>query len=164
MEKDALFNKVLQVAVVVKDLMRSVRIYNDEYGIGPWLIYEFNPETVKDMIINEKRIDYAMKLAVCDIDGVQWELIQPLDNKSIYAEFLEKHGEGLHHIAFGTPDYKKTLDTLKKRNKKILQGGNWKGLTYTYLSTDDDLGVIAEIYNISKDFKWPEPEDKYPKE
>jgi len=70
----------------------------------------------------------------------------------------------LHHIAFGTPDYKKTLDALKKRNKKILQGGNWKGLTYTYLSTDDDLGVIAEIYDISKDFKWPEPEDRYPKE
>ena len=163
MLEKALLNKVLQVAVVVKDLMKSVKTYNDDYGIGPWAIYDFDPKTVKNMIINEKEVDYAMKLAVCDINGVQWELIQPLDDKSIYAKFLKKHGEGLHHIAFGTPDYKKTFNALKEKGKKIIQGGNWQGLTYTYMSTQDDLGVIAEIYDIDPNFIWPEPEDKYPK-
>jgi len=36
MLEKALLNKVLQVAVVVKDLMKSVKTYNDDYGIGPW--------------------------------------------------------------------------------------------------------------------------------
>ena len=55
------------------------------------------------------------------------------------------------------------LNTPSKKAKKIIQGGNWQGLTYTYMSTQDDLGVIAEIYDIDPNFIWPEPEDKYPK-
>jgi hypothetical protein len=45
------FNKVLQIAVVVGSCDKAVRKYADVYGIGPWNIYEFNPDTVSDMII-----------------------------------------------------------------------------------------------------------------
>lgn len=41
--------------------------------------------------------------------------------------------------------------------------GTWFGLTYTYRGTEDDLNVIAEIYNIAPS-EWPEPEAVYPPE
>ena len=156
------FKSVLQIAVVVKNCDKSVRKYADDYGIGPWNIYEFNPNTVSDMILRGKKVDYAMRLALCDIGGVQWEIIEPKDSKSIYAEFLKEHGEGLHHVAFGVDDYDQTMEFYRDRGHKILQGGTWEGLTYTYLDSRKDLGVIAEIYKLVPEFKWPEPAARYP--
>ena len=157
-----IFKDVLQVAVVVKNLDEAVKKYADEYGIGPWTIYEFNSETVKDMIIRDKREDYAMRLALCNIGNVQWELIEPEDDKSIYAEFLRTHGEGLHHVAFGVEDYEKAMKFFRSKGHKVLQGGTWHGFTYTYLTTEKDLKCIAEIYNVPVGFKWPKPDAIYP--
>lgn len=157
-----IFTKVLQVAVVVKDLETAVKKYADEYGIGPWIIYDFNPQTVKDMIVRDQRVDYAMRLALCDIGGVQWELIEPKDDKSIYAEFLRNHGEGLHHVAFGVDNYEEAMKFFREKGHQILQGGTWHDFTYTYLTTEGDLKFIAEIYNPPPDFKWPEPDAVYP--
>lgn len=162
MEKKPIFMDVLQVAVVVKNLDEAVRTYYDEYGIGPWAIYEFNPETVKDMIIRDKREDYAMRLALCNIGKVQWELIEPKDDKSIYAEFLREHGEGLHHVAFAVEDYDKAMEFFRSKGHKILQGGTWHGFIYTYLTTEKDLKFIAEIYKPPEEFKWPKPDAVYP--
>jgi len=41
-------------------------------------------------------------LQVCfaEANGIIWELMQPVSGKTIMAEFLEQHGEGIHHIAF----------------------------------------------------------------
>jgi len=157
-----LFNKVLQIGVVVENCDASVKRYADEYGIGPWSIYEFNPDTVSDMIVEGKKQEYAMRLALADIGGVQWELIEPKDDRSIYATFLKEKGEGIHHVAFGTDDYKKTVQFFNDKGRDILQGGTWEGLTYTYLDSCKDLATIAEIYDLVPDFKWPKPQAVYP--
>lgn len=156
------FKQVMQIGMVVKNCDQAVRKYADGYGIGPWKVYEFNPGTVSEMIIRGKRVDYAMRLALCDIGTVQWELIEPKDDTSIYAEFLKEHGEGLHHVAFGVEDYDKTVEFFRAKGKSILQGGTWGGMTYTYLDSTEDLGIIAEIYKLEPDFKWPEPAEVYP--
>jgi catechol 2,3-dioxygenase-like lactoylglutathione lyase family enzyme len=162
MPEKPVFTKVLQIAMVVKDCDASVKKYADDYGIGPWSIYEFNSDTVSDMILHGKPQNYAMRLALANIGDVQWELIQPKDDKSIYAEFLKEHGEGLHHVAFGVEDYDKTMQFYRDKGQQILQGGTWEGLTYTYLDSRNDLGIIAEIYKLAPDFKWPAPESIYP--
>lgn len=119
-----IFTSVLQVAIVVKDCDAMVRKYADEYGIGPWTIYEFNPNTVDNMILHDKPQGYAMRLALANIGGVQWEIIEPKDDKSIYAKFLKEHGEGLHHVAFGVEDYDKAMEFFRAKGHHILQGGD----------------------------------------
>jgi hypothetical protein len=158
-----MYNKVLQVAMVVKNCDEAVKLWADKYGIGPWNIYEFNPDTVNDMIIRGEKVDYAMRLALCDIGGVQWELIEPKDDKSIYAEFLKEKGEGLHHCAFGVDNYAEAVKFYEDKGLPVLQGGEWSGLTYTYLDSQKDLNLICEIYDIAEGFDWPEPQDVYPK-
>ena len=157
------FTRILQVAVVVKDVDASVRRYSDEYGIGPWAVYEFNPDTVKNMIVRGKGQEYAMRVALADIGGVELELIEPKDDRSIYAEFLNKHGEGIHHLAFDVKDYNATMEFFHGKGHQILQGGTWSGETYTYLDTRKDLGVISEIYKRTPDFREPPPDSIYPK-
>lgn len=155
------FTNLLQVAVVVRDLEVTMRTYWEEYGIGPWQIYEFNADTVQDMIRDGRPAAYAARLGLTTIGDVSLELIQPLDGDSIYADFLREHGEGLHHVGLEVPDYAKALAALESTGHRNLTGGLYNGVKYAYLSTEQDLGFISEI------FDWPaglvqEPDAVYP--
>ena len=106
------FTETMQISVVVRDLESAMRTYVHEYGIGPWEIYEFNPDTVQNMVRDGVPAEYAFRIAVTMVGSVQWELIEPLDARSMYAEFLTAKGEGVHHVAVGVPSYGEALDTL----------------------------------------------------
>jgi hypothetical protein len=158
---EPVFTKVLQIAVVVRDLEASMRRYWNDYGIGPWEIYEFNPGTVSEMTRDGQPAAYAARLALTTIGETSLELIQPLDDDSLYADFLRDHGEGLHHVGMGVPDYAGALSLLHDKGNRTITGGVYNGVQYAYLSTDRDLGFISEI------FDWPaglvqEPDAVYP--
>jgi methylmalonyl-CoA/ethylmalonyl-CoA epimerase len=78
---------------------------------------------------------------------VQWELVQPLDDDSVYARFLETNGPGAHHIGVGVRDYEGALEHLAERGHGVLLGGEYNGISFSYLSTDSDLGVITEVFS-----------------
>ena len=162
MRKKPVFTNTLQIGVVVNDVDAVVRRFADDYGIGPWKIFVFSPDSVDDMIVDGKAQNYSMRIAMGNIGGVQFELIQPLDDISDYARFLREHGKGLHHIAFADNGYDETMKFFQGRGHEVLQGGNWLGAGYTYLDTRKDLGFRAEIYNWDPNFQWPEPEHTYP--
>ncbi|HHV83791.1 MAG TPA: glyoxalase [Tepidanaerobacter syntrophicus] len=155
-----IFKNLLQVGIVVDDLDKYLKKYYDEYGIGPWIILDFNKDTVKNMTIKGKRVDYAMRLATCDFNGVQWELIQPLDDKCVYYDFLKTHGPGIHHVALGIDNYDDVVKFLADKGIYELQGGNYMGLQYTYFDLTDDLALIGEIYN--GEVVMPEDAPTYP--
>ena len=46
--REPAFTETLQIGIVVRDLDATMRSYVDNYGIGPWDIYEFNPGNLKD--------------------------------------------------------------------------------------------------------------------
>jgi len=161
--REPVFSDTMQIALVVRDLEAAMRTYVHEYGIGPWQIYEFNPDTVTGMVKDGEPAAYAFRLALAMVGTTQWELIQPLDDKSMYAEFLTEKGEGLHHIALGAHDYGEALDTMLAKGRRVLQGGFYNGVRFAYLSTDEDLGFITEILDIppgleqKPDAVYPEP-------
>jgi len=143
----SIFTDALQVAIIVRDLDAAMRRYHDEYGVGPWAIFEFNPQTIDDMLIDDAPAEYAMRLAVAFIGRLQFELIEPLDGRSIYAQHLADHGEGLHHVALAVDDYGQAERTLRSKGHHILMGGNHQGVTYAYFSTQEALGFPVELYS-----------------
>jgi glyoxalase/bleomycin resistance protein/dioxygenase superfamily protein len=152
-----LFTDTMQISIVVRDLEATMKTYVEEYGIGPWQIYEFNPDTVAEMVPHESRF----RIAVTMVGSVQWELVEPFDDSSIYAEFLRTKGEGLHHVAVAGAGYEEQLDELRTKGRRVIAGGHYNGVTFAYLSTDEDLKVVTEI------FDWPEglvqePDARYP--
>ena len=85
--------QVLQICVVVRDLQKSMELYWDVFGIGPWRILTFKPPAMTNTKIRGKPVQYSMKLGLARIGNIQWELIQPLTGPSIYKEFLDQKGE-----------------------------------------------------------------------
>jgi hypothetical protein len=158
---EPLFTETLQVAIVVEDLENSMRVFVEDYGIGPWEISEFHPGSVDELQIGGRRIDHAFRTAGTTIGAVQWELIQPLDDQSIYAQFLRAHGPGLHHVAVGGRPYAETLAAFHRNGREVLQGGLFRGIRYAYLDTDRDLGAILELYDWPESLA-PEPDGVYP--
>jgi hypothetical protein len=97
--RDPVFTQTMQVGIVVRDLDATMRKYVDEYGIGPWKIYEFNAGNANGLREYGQPVERSWRLAVAMVGNVQWELIEPLDDEGIYARFLAEKGGGVHHIA-----------------------------------------------------------------
>jgi Glyoxalase/Bleomycin resistance protein/Dioxygenase superfamily len=145
--REPLFTDTLQISVVVRDLDEAMRTYVHEYSIGPWDVYEFNPGTVRDMREHGEPVERSWRLAIAQVGQVQWELVQPLDDDSIYATFLATHGPGVHHVGVEVGDYDSTLAELAGRERHVVFGGEYNGARFAYLSTGGDLGVITEIFS-----------------
>ena len=144
---ELVFTETLQIALVVRDLEATMKTYVHDYGIGPWDIYEFNPATVKDLHQGGEPVDCAWRLALARVGQTHWELIQPLDDRSDYARFLAEHGEGVHHIGVAVPNYDEALASVAAQGRKLVLGGEYNGVKFSYLPTGGDLGVITEIFD-----------------
>jgi len=141
------FTETIQVAIVVRDLEASMRTYVHDYGIGPWEIYAFDPGNVVDLREDGEPVERSWRLAIANVGQVQWELIQPLDEESVYARFLAEKGEGVHHLGVAVPDFDATVAEQAERGNGVLLGGEYKGIRFAYLATDRDIGVITEIFS-----------------
>jgi methylmalonyl-CoA/ethylmalonyl-CoA epimerase len=80
--------------------------------------------------------------------GVTLELIEPLGQDSSLGRFLEKKGEGLHHISFVVPDIDEAVADLKSKGMELvtpepLQGAH--GRRIVFLSPKHCHGVLIEL-------------------
>jgi methylmalonyl-CoA/ethylmalonyl-CoA epimerase len=155
--REPVFTETMQISIVVRDMDATLKRFVDGYGIGPWEIYEFNPGTMTEMLgRGGEETEFRFKIAVTMVGSVQWELVQPLEDEGVFAEFLREHGEGLHHVAVGGKPYGETLAALEANGRQLLQGGVYNRVRFAYLTTNDDLGVVTEI------FDWPEGHTQEP--
>jgi hypothetical protein len=161
-EKKVVAKDMHQVSVVVRDVQAAMERYWKLFGVGPWEVYTMEPPGLSGMTIHGKPEPYSMIIALAYMGDVQWELIQPLSGPSIYKEFLDDHGEGVHHVSFGVEDYDHAMSTMKEQGIAMLMGGTWNGATFGYMDTEKDLGVVVEMYKTSPDFEMPAPEATYP--
>jgi methylmalonyl-CoA/ethylmalonyl-CoA epimerase len=155
------FQGIKKVGVVVKDVNETVKTYADEFSIGPWRIWELDNNTASEMMIDNKGVDYSVRIARTMIGSTIWELIEPLDDKTIFSEFLRKQGEGLHHLGYEVKNIEKAINYFRKKDIVVTQSGNWSGYKFAYLDTARDLKHVAEIYSLDKKFSYPEPAKVY---
>ena len=141
------FTETIQLAIVVRDLDAAMRTYVHDYGIGPWEIYEFDPGNVADMREDGEPVERSWRLAIAYVGQVQWELIEPLDEESVYARFLAETGGGLHHVGVAVPDFDEAVAEQAARGNGVLLGGEYKGIRFAYLDTVGDLGLVTEIFS-----------------
>jgi methylmalonyl-CoA/ethylmalonyl-CoA epimerase len=158
--REPVFNETLQLGIVVRDLEATMRRYVDDYGIGPWEVYEFNAGNAEDFRGYGQPVERSSRLAVATVGRVQWELIEPLDEESVYARFLAEKGEGVHHVAVAAPNFDETVAQADRGNGVILSG-EFGGARVAYLGTDRDLGVIIEIFSGTPDDR-PQPDETDP--
>jgi 4-hydroxyphenylpyruvate dioxygenase-like putative hemolysin len=95
------------------------------------------------------------------VGDVQIELVQPLEGNSIFKEFLEKRGEGIHHLKYTVSDPEQVLERLRKEGIEILQSGKLGQGAFYYLDTESRLGFILELAT-GQALKLRPPDEIYP--
>ena len=140
------FTQTMQIGIVVRDLDATLRRYVDDYGIGPWEIFEVTPENAPDLRHDGQPIKGATRSAVAMIGSVMWEVSQPLDEHGIFARFLAEKGEGVHHIAMATPEFDGLIAEQARQGRVLPLSGSFTGVDVAYLPTDRDLGVLLEVF------------------
>jgi methylmalonyl-CoA/ethylmalonyl-CoA epimerase len=98
-------------------------------------------------------------IAVAWDDRIQVELMQPISGYSIYDEFLETKGEGLHHVKLFHADCAKAVAEYERRGYPVIQSGKFDEDEHYYLDTEKDFGYIIELGNAGK---IREAERRYP--
>lgn len=153
--------KIIQVGIVVKDLDKAVKQYYEIYEAGPWDIYTYGPPEMKKGTYRGKPSDWSALIAFTWLGDRQLEIIQPLQGPNIYYEFLEKKGEGLHHIKEWVEDPQATIEEYRKKGISVIQSGEFDGGKFYYLDTEPYLGISLEIVK-SGGKKHREPDRRYP--
>jgi catechol 2,3-dioxygenase-like lactoylglutathione lyase family enzyme len=154
---------VVQVGIVVADLERSLAAYSGIWGVGPWRCYTYDPELLSSQTYQGKPARYSMALALAG-SAPQLELIQPLEGPSAYTDWLERHGEGLHHVAVEVGSLAAMIEEMEASGYRTIQSGLGFGPDgdggFAYFDTEGELGLVVEA--IEEAARLREPERTYP--
>jgi len=133
-----MFNKdcfLDHVAIAVKNLDVSEKVYQD---LG--LTFQSHRETVESqgVITSFAHVDQNAHI----------ELLQPLNENSPIHKFIEKNGEGIHHLCFKVPDVKAKTEELKKLGYKLIYESPVPGANnclVNFIHPKSTGGVLMEI-------------------
>lgn len=138
-------NVVVHIALVVRDINKSAKAYADLFGVEVPKINVTDPlEKTRVQFRGEPTVARA-KLAFLRLENITVELIEPVGGPSTWREFLEKKGEGVHHIAFRVGGMEENVALLEKQGGKLIQKGDFTGGSYAYVDLTQQLGVIVEL-------------------
>lgn len=139
---------IVQVGIVVRDVEATLRAWTARFDLGPVRVVDWppaDPRIVQGSTYRGQPGDFRMRLAFVETGSVQIEFIQPLEGDNIYSEFLENHGEGIHHLLFEADDPAAVAARLEV---PILQSGGSTlrpGAIWAYLDTEALLGAMIEL-------------------
>ncbi len=137
-----------QVAFVVKNLAAGLKFFNETMGVPRFYVIDDFGNKATEKTFRGRPADHNFKLALAYSGDTQIELIQHLSGETCYKEFLERRGEGLHHLGFFLDDadrYQAALAAFAGAGYPILMSGRFGNTRYTYFDTELAIGSIMEI-------------------
>ena len=125
--------KIDHVAIAVNDVEESAKVYQQALGVND---VEF--ETVESE---------GVKVAIIHLENGRVELMQPTNDTSPIRKFLDRKGEGLHHMALETDDIEGEVERMEGCGIQFLgqiRPGS-AGTKVTFIHPKSLHGVLAEL-------------------
>jgi len=122
------------IGIAVKSLNEAIKFYENVLGLKCYSI-----EEVKDR---------KVKTAFFKIGESKIELLESTEPDGPIGKFIEKRGEGIHHIAYAVDNLKETLNEIENKSIKLIDnqpGKGAQGLDITFLHPKSTFGVLIEL-------------------
>ncbi len=122
------------IGIAVRDLEASIALYRSIFQLTD--------------IHREQVVDQGVDIASFALNGVRIELTAPLHAESPIAKFLEKRGEGIHHIAFRTDTIGEDLQRLSENDIRLINTEPQHGahdMLVAFLHPSSTGGVLMEL-------------------
>lgn len=122
------------LGIAVKSLESAIPYYEEMLGLKCYAI-----EEVKDQ---------KVRTAFFKIGQTKLELLESTDPEGTIAKFIDKRGEGVHHVAFATDSVQTVLDEVSAKGVQLIDKAPRKGaegLNIAFLHPKSTHGVLTEI-------------------
>jgi len=128
-----MIEKIHHIGIAVRNLDDALKFYRDTFGLHVH---------ARDTIEGQ-----GVKAALLTIGQSEIELLEPTRPDSAVGRFLERKGEGLHHICFQTPDVDSELETLKQKGVELVDQQPRRGIAgmICFLHPKASKGVLVEL-------------------
>lgn len=122
------------IGIAVNNLDEAIKYYEEVLGLKCYAI--------------EEVADQKVKTAFFKIGDTKIELLESTDPEGPIGKFIEKKGEGVHHIAFAVEGIQSALDEAKEKNIRLIDQQPRKGaegLNIAFLHPKSTHGVLTEL-------------------
>lgn len=122
------------IGIAVKSIQDQLPYYEGVLGLKC-----YNIETVEDQ---------KVKTAFFKVGQTKIELLEPTGEDSTIAKFIEKKGEGIHHMAFATKNVNEALKEVEEKGVRLIDRearGGAEGLQIAFLHPKSTGGVLTEL-------------------
>jgi methylmalonyl-CoA/ethylmalonyl-CoA epimerase len=147
MIEQLLGRRPFQIGIVVRDVREAAERYEKLWGIDDWMIVENGPKNMHGLHYMGEPADFSMRLALSG-SNPQLELLQPLEGPSILADWLERRGEGMHHLGVEVASVDETIAQMEAAGYRCVQHGYGFGAdgsgAFAYFDTQQELGCYLE--------------------
>lgn len=129
-----MISKIDHIGIAVKSLDESVSFYEKTLGLKCQGIEEVESQKVKTAFFH--------------VGEVHIELLEPTSPDSPVAKFMEKNGEGVHHIAFGANNVSEQLAQAKEHSCRLINEEPFEGAggkMVAFLHPKSTHGVLMEF-------------------
>ncbi len=143
----SLFKHVGHLGWVVKDL-DGVVAYWEKLGLRN--IRRAGIQDFPDVTWRGRKAPTKLKKAFVDVGDVTIQWIQPIAGENVYSEFLERHGDGVQHLAYAMPTearWREQIAVFRAKGVEVVQQGSWQGQKgrglFAYLDTAERGGGLT---------------------
>ncbi|OGC92805.1 MAG: methylmalonyl-CoA epimerase [candidate division Zixibacteria bacterium RBG_16_48_11] len=125
--------RINHISIAARDIQKFAELYEVLFGI------KFKPATLLE--------GQKVYLSFGETEGTGLELISPATDDSPVSKFLDKRGEGLHHVCFEVENLEQSLQSLKSKGVEIIgepsEGGTGKKIVFLHPRSTG--GVLIEL-------------------
>lgn len=122
------------IGIAVKSLDDAIPFYENVFGLECYSIEEVT--------------DQKVKTAFFRIGETKIELLESTDPEGPIGKFIEKRGEGVHHLAFAVEDLDNKLKLVEDKGVRLIDTSSRKGaegLDIAFLHPRSTFGVLTEL-------------------
>ena len=122
------------IGIAVKSIDEALPYYEETLGLKCYAI--------------EEVVEQKVKTAFFKIGQTKIELLEPTSEESPVAKFIEKRGEGIHHIAFAVDDVNQALNQVESKGVRLIDKqarSGAEGLQIGFLHPKSTMGVLTEL-------------------
>ncbi|MBA7623040.1 Ethylmalonyl-CoA/methylmalonyl-CoA epimerase [subsurface metagenome] len=115
-----MIKKIDHIGIAVNSIEEAVKLYTDVLGLK-----------LKDIEVVEEQ---KVKTAIIPVGESKIELIESTDLEGVIAKYIEKRGEGMHHLALEVSNIQETLETLQEKDIPLIDKEPRKGVEDTSIA------------------------------